>query len=56
MLRGECSVECFKYNSDKRATFRAFNLFKGLNVVVFGAVHDRENLSGKLAFFSRPLT
>lgn len=39
-LFGECAVERFKHNGDKRAALRAFDLFEGLNVVVLRAIHD----------------
>ncbi len=39
-LFGKRAVQCFKDNRNQRTTFWAFNLFEGLNVFVFGAVHD----------------
>lgn len=29
---------------------RAFDLLEGLDILVFGAVHDRENLGHKMCF------
>ncbi len=31
---------------------RAFDLFEGLDVVVFGAVHDREDFGHEMGFIS----
>ena len=34
----------------------AFDLLEGLDVVVFGAVHDREDLGDEACFTAGPLT
>ena len=50
------AVERFKNDGDQIMTFGAFNLFEGLNVVMFGAVHNRKDFRDKTGFFSRPVT
>ena len=37
-------------------TFRTFDLFKGLDVIMLGAIHDRENLGDEAGFTAGPLT
>ena len=36
-------------------TFGAFDLFESLDIIMFGAVHDRENLSDEASFTTGPL-
>ena len=35
---------------------RAFDLLEGLDVLVFGAVHDREDLGDEMSFIPGPMT
>ena len=36
--------------------FGAFDLFEGLDVFVFGPVHNGKNFSYEMAFIARPMT
>ncbi len=36
--------------------FGAFDLLEGLNVFMFGAVHDGEDFCGKMLFIAGPVT
>jgi hypothetical protein len=55
-LFSDGAVQCFKDNRDKVMTFGAFDLFKGLDVLMLGAVHNRQDFSYKMGFIARPLT
>ena len=49
------SIKCFKDDCHEIMTFGAFDLLESLNIVVFGAIHDRENLSNEARLIAGPL-
>ena len=49
------AVKCFEDDGHEIVTLGAFDLFEGLDVVVFGAVHDREDLGNEAGFTAGPL-
>ena len=49
------SVKCFEDDRDEVVTLGTFDLFEGLDVVVFGAVHDGEDLGDEGVFATGPL-
>ncbi len=51
-LFGHGSVKRLKNNRHKVVTFGALDLFEGLNVFIFGAVHDREDFGDEMRFIS----
>jgi len=50
------SVKCLEDDGDEIVTLGAFDLFEGLDVVVFRPVHDREDLGNEAGFTAGPLT
>ncbi len=48
-------IECFEDNRDEVVTLGAFDLLESLDVVVLGAVHDREDLGNEAGFTAGPL-
>ena len=56
LLLDDCAVKCLKDDSDEIMALGTFDLFEGLDVVVFGAVHDREDLGDEAGFTPGPLT
>ena len=55
-LLDDGSVQRFEDDRHKVVTFGAFDLFESLDVVVLGAVHDREDLGDEAGFAAGPLT
>ena len=56
MLLYDGSVKCLEDDRDEIVTLGTFDLFEGLDVVVLGAVHDREDLGNEAGFTAGPLT
>ena len=48
-------IKCFEDDCYEVVTLGAFDLFEGLDVVVLGAVHDREDLGNEAGFTAGPL-
>ena len=55
MLLYDGSVKCLEDDRDEIVTLGTFDLFEGLDVVVLGAVHDREDLGNEAGFTAGPL-
>ena len=55
-LLDDGSVQCLEDDRHKIVTLGAFDLLKSLDVVVLGAVHDREDLGDEAGFAAGPLT
>lgn len=49
------SVQRFEDDRHEIVTLGAFDLLEGLDIVVLGTVHDRENLCNEAGFTSGPL-
>ena len=56
MLLYDGSIKCFKDDRYEVMTLGAFDLFESLDIIVFGTVHDRENLSDEASLAAGPLT
>ena len=54
-LLDDRAVKRFKDDRDEIVTLGTFDLLEGLDVVVLGAVHDRENLGNEAGFTAGPL-
>lgn len=54
-LFSDRSVEGFENDRDQVVALGAFDLFECLDVFVFGAVHDGEDLGQKMRFIAGPL-
>jgi hypothetical protein len=50
------AVEGLKNDRDQIVTLGALDLLEGLNVLVFGAVHDGQNFGHKVGLISGPVT
>ncbi len=48
-------IQRFKNDGDQIVALGAFDLFEGLNIIVFGAVHDGKNFRDEMSFVSGPL-
>ncbi len=55
-LLDDRAVKRLEDDRDEIVTLGAFDLLESLDVVVFGAVHDREDLGNETGFTSGPLT
>ncbi len=55
-LLNDGPVKCFEDDRHEIVTFGAFDLLESLDIIVFGAVHDRENLSDETSLTAGPLT
>ena len=49
------TVQCFEDDRYKIVTLGAFDLLEGLDILMFGAVHDREDLGNEASFTTGPL-
>ena len=47
---------CLEDNRNEVVAFGTFDLLEGLNILVFGAVHDGKDFCGKMLFIARPMT
>ena len=54
-LLDDRAVKRFEDNRDEIVALGAFDLLEGLDVVVLGAVHDRENFGNEAGFTAGPL-
>ena len=54
-LLDDRAVKRFEDDRNKIVALGAFDLLEGLDVVVFGAVHDREDLGNEAGFTAGPL-
>ncbi len=54
-LLDDCAVKRLEDDCDEVVTLGAFDLLESLDVVVFGAVHDREDLGNEAGFTAGPL-
>ena len=48
-------IKCFKDDRHEVMTFGAFDLFESLDIIMFGTIHDREDLSDEARFTAGPL-
>lgn len=48
-------IKCFEDDRDEIVTLGTFDLLEGLDVVVLGAVHNREDLGDEAGFTAGPL-
>jgi hypothetical protein len=55
-LLNDGPVKCFEDDRHEIMTFGAFDLLESLDVIVFGAVHDRENFGDETNLAAGPLT
>ena len=46
---------CFEDDRYEIVTLGAFDLLESLDIIVFGAVHDREDFGNKAGFIAGPL-
>ena len=49
------AVEGLKNNRHQIVALGTFDLFEGLDIFVFGAVHDRKDFGDEMGFIARPL-
>ena len=54
-LLNDGPVKCFEDDRHEVMTFGAFDLPESLNIVMFGAVHNRKYLGDEASFTAGPL-